>query len=89
MSSAWKRLLGKRILLVALLTLLVFSLSGCNFSLESALEQLKAQGTIDEHTQILATHIGHKGGLLHEACDEALRSIWSGDIRTAYDGLQI
>lgn len=42
MSSAWKRLLGKRILLVALLTLLVFSLSGCNFSLESALEQLKA-----------------------------------------------
>ena len=58
-------------------------------SLRETLEQLKAQGTIDEHTQILATHIGHKGGLLHEACDEALRSIWSGDIRTAYDGLQI
>lgn len=42
MSSVWKRPFGKRILLVALLTLLVFSLSGCNFSLESALEQLKA-----------------------------------------------
>ena len=58
-------------------------------SLKETLEQLEAQGTIDEHTQILATHIGHKGGLLHEACDEALRRIWSGDIRTAYDGLKI
>lgn len=42
MSSVRKRPLGKRILLVALLTLLVFSLSACNFSLESALEELKA-----------------------------------------------
>lgn len=58
-------------------------------SLKETLEQLKAQGTIDEHTQILATHIGHKGGLLHDACDEALRSIWNGDIRAAYDGLVV
>lgn len=42
MSSARKRHFGKRILSIALLTLLVFSLSGCNFSLESALEELKA-----------------------------------------------
>lgn len=58
-------------------------------SLKETLEQLKSQGTVDDKTEILATHIGHKGLLLHEACDEALRSIWSGNIRTAYDGLEV
>lgn len=58
-------------------------------ALKETLEALRAQGTIDEKTEVWATHIGHKGMLLHEACDEALRSIWSGNIRTAYDGLRI
>ena len=42
MSFVWKRLAGKRILLAMLLALLVFSLSSCSFSLESALAELKA-----------------------------------------------
>ena len=42
MSFVWKRLAGKRILLTLLLALLVFSLSSCSFSLESALAELKA-----------------------------------------------
>ena len=58
-------------------------------TLKETLEALKAQGTIDDATEILATHIGHKGGLLHEACNEALQSIWNGNIQAAYDGLRI
>ncbi len=42
MSSLWKRSAGKRTLLAMLLVLLVFSLSACSFSLESALQELKA-----------------------------------------------
>lgn len=57
--------------------------------LKETLESLKAQGTIDENTLIYATHIGHKGKLLHEECNEVLRSIWPGNIQTAYDGLRI
>lgn len=57
--------------------------------LGETLEILRVQGTIDENTRIYATHIGHKGGLLHEECNEVLRSIWPGNIQTAYDGLEI
>ena len=58
-------------------------------ALKETLEDLKAQGTVDADTEILVTHIGHKGDLLHSECDEALRSIWNGNIRAAYDGLEI
>ena len=57
--------------------------------LQETLEELKAQGTIDEKTEIYATHIGHKGKLMHEECNIALRAIWEGNIQTAYDGLRI
>ena len=58
-------------------------------TLKETLETLKAQGTIDGDTEIWATHIGHKGGMLHRECNEALRSIWDGNIQAAYDGLRI
>ena len=57
--------------------------------LQETLEALKAQGTITKETQIYATHIGHKGKLLHEDCNLALQAIWDGNIQTAYDGLRI
>jgi len=58
-------------------------------TLKETLEALKAQGTIDGDTEIWATHIGHKGGMLHQECNEALQSIWNGNIQAAYDGLRI
>ena len=57
--------------------------------LQETLEQLKAQGTINRETRIYATHIGHKGKMLHEECNIALKAIWDGNIQTAYDGLRI
>ena len=58
-------------------------------SLKETLETLEKQGTIDAGTRIYATHIGHKGKMLHEECNAALKEIWQGNIQTAYDGLQI
>lgn len=60
MSSAWKRHFGKRILSSVLLVLLVFSLSGCNFSLESALEELKAYVNGTEISQPPADFVASK-----------------------------
>ena len=57
--------------------------------LNETLQALKAQGTINENTRIYVTHIGHKGRLLHGECNEILRSMWSGNIQAAYDGLEI
>ena len=57
--------------------------------LQETLEALKAQGTITQETRIYATHIGHKGKLMHEDCNLALKAIWDGSIETAYDGMRI
>ena len=57
--------------------------------LQETLEALKAQDTINEETRIYATHIGHKGKLMHEDCNLALKAIWDGNIETAYDGMRI
>lgn len=53
------------------------------------IDQLTAQGTVNADTHIYITHVGHKGGLLHEELNEALQARYGSRICAAYDGLRI
>lgn len=50
---------------------------------------LIGQNTVDDSTMIYLTHIGHKGGLLHEELNEAVQQRYGKHICAAYDGLRI
>lgn len=50
---------------------------------------LIGQGTVDDDTMIYLTHIGHKGGLLHEELNEVVQRRYGGHVCVAYDGLRI
>lgn len=58
-------------------------------TLYEMIESLAAQGTVTSSTRIFVTHVGHKGGMLHEELDAELKMRYGDQIAAAYDGLRI
>lgn len=51
--------------------------------------RLKEMGVVTDETEIYATHIGHKGDLLHTELERILQTRDGSNIHVAYDGLVI
>ena len=58
-------------------------------SLCETLDALYAQNTLDAHSRVYVTHIGHKGVFSHYDYHEYLDEKYAGRIMMAYDGLEI